>query len=83
MGNSEISDEQDNSASSDSDSTATGGCMMGPSWFTYIICIIIAIAFIILVIWLTSFWSTDNCQTQNKHKSALSQFSNNSVTAAK
>jgi len=77
MGGSEKSDTEKSS----------GSCMMGPSWLVYIICIVITIAFIILVIWISSYWNTNSqCPTgsyEGSGKSILNQFSYNSVTAAK
>lgn len=64
-----------------------GGCMMGSSWQTYVVCIVAAIIFIILVIWISSYWFVNNqCPTgsyEGSGKSVLTQFSHNSVTAAK
>ncbi len=60
------------------------GCMMGSNWWIYVLCIIGAIIFIILVIWISSYWS--KCDTIPNYcltgKAMLMDMSNNSVPAA-
>ena len=61
----------------------SSSCLMGPSWITYIFCILGAIVFIIIVVWLCSYWNTSSTIQPNFYtgtgKMVLSQFSLDSV----
>jgi hypothetical protein len=62
------------------------GCLMGSNWWIYIICIIVGIAFIILLLWASSYWCYDNnniSDTLTPGKSILQQFSKDCVDAVK
>lgn len=60
----------------------SSGCLMGPNWWIYILCIIGVILFVLLIVWLSAQWSTKTVNSPTlTGKSILEQFSNDCVPA--
>ena len=36
----------------------SNGCLLGSNWWVYILCIICVILFALLIVWLSTYWST-------------------------
>jgi hypothetical protein len=62
---------------------STNSCLMGPNWMLYVVYIILGLIFILIIVWISSYWISQECNYNLEGKLLLKSFGKDCVIPAK